>query len=71
MANLQRMLDNAVQGATRGVSLTQRRLAFSRQQELSRVLVDAHQLKLALSNLSVSAREALPDLKRSGSPKTS
>ncbi len=91
-----RLLQNAVQGAQRGASLTQRLLAFSRRQELkpeavdiSRLvtgmkelleralghgvelrsefpnslppaLVDANQLELALLNVALNARDAMP-----------
>ncbi len=94
---LLKLVDNAMQGAQRGASLTQRMLAFARRQELkpeavnladlvvgmtdllsrtlgpsiqvktdipaevSPILIDANQLELALLNLAVNAKDAMPD----------
>jgi signal transduction histidine kinase len=95
--NIRRLIDGAQQGAKRGASLTQRMLAFARQQDLrttsadlgtlvrgmqdllrrslgpNTVLrlsiepnlppaeVDAHQVELAILNLAINARDAMPD----------
>jgi PAS domain S-box-containing protein len=93
---MRRLLDNAMLGARRGASLTQRMLAFARRQELKREAVDlvhlvsgmkefleqsmgpsievqtsiprqlphahtdASQLAMALQNLALNARDAMP-----------
>ncbi len=96
-ARLHRLIDGAMQGAERGASLTQRLLAFARQQDLRVVSVDlgallhgmidllerslgprtalrldipehlppagidANQLELAILNLAINARDAMPN----------
>ena len=48
---LRRLLDNAVQGAQRGASLTQRMLAFARRQDLKVEAVDVSDLVRGMSDL--------------------
>jgi signal transduction histidine kinase len=93
----QRLIDGAIQGAERGASLTQRMLAFARQQDLKTdpsdlgalvsgmrellerslgknvalqldiapnlpsAQVDANQIELAILNLAINSRDAMPN----------
>jgi PAS domain S-box-containing protein len=50
-AKISRLLENATQGALRGVSLTQRMLAFARRQELKTESVDIAQLVQGITGL--------------------
>ena len=59
---LHRLVDGALQGAERGASLTQRLLAFARQQDLRAVPVDLRALVQGMGNLlerSLGPRVAL------------
>jgi signal transduction histidine kinase/CheY-like chemotaxis protein len=94
---LHRLIDGALQGAERGAALTQRLLAFARQQDLKAApvdlgglitgmlnlfertlgprivirldipdnlppaMIDANQLELAILNLAINSRDAMPD----------
>jgi len=48
---IQRLLDNAMQSALRGASLTQRMLAFARKQDLKPVVVDVAELVRGMATL--------------------
>ena len=48
---IQRLLDNAMQSALRGASLTQRMLAFARKQDLKPVVVDVPELVRGMATL--------------------
>jgi PAS domain S-box-containing protein len=48
---IERLIGNAIQGARRGASLTERMLAFARRQELKREAVDLPTLVLAMADL--------------------
>jgi PAS domain S-box-containing protein len=48
---IHRLLDNAIHGALRGASLTQRMLAFARKQDLKPVIVDVPELVRGMSAL--------------------
>ena len=48
---LKALLENAVQGAQRGSTLTQRMLAFARRQELKREAVDIPELVRGMTDL--------------------
>ncbi|MGQ0686208.1 MHYT domain-containing protein [Bradyrhizobium sp.] len=48
---IHRLLDNAIQGAARGASLTQRMLAFARKQDLKPVVVDVPELVRGMAAL--------------------
>ncbi|MBR1124908.1 PAS domain S-box protein [Bradyrhizobium lablabi] len=50
-ARIHRLLDNAIQGALRGASLTQRMLAFARKQDLKPVVVDVPKLVRGMATL--------------------
>lgn len=50
-AKVHRLLDNAIQGALRGASLTQRMLAFARKQDLKPVVVDVPELVRGMAAL--------------------
>jgi len=51
MEKLERCIDNAIEGAERAASLTARLLAFSRQQPLAPVAIDANRLVAGMSEL--------------------
>jgi len=65
-----RLIDNALQGAQRGTSLTQRMLAFARRQELKPDIVDVRKLVEGMQDLLTRSIGPIIDL-RSASTRSS
>ena len=61
-AQINRLLDNAILGAKRGASLTQRMLAFARRQELNVVPIDLPKLVGGMSELLQRSLDGTIDL---------
>jgi PAS domain S-box-containing protein len=66
---INRLIGNAIQGARRGATLTQRMLAFARRQELKRETIDVAALVLGLEDLLNQSLGPLFDLSLEMAPR--